>query len=194
FRDADAMLDGRAHRELAVLQFEVDDQTPEDLALGLDRLRAVPGVHDVVQVSAVGKKGRLVAHVQVLAAPAGLAQAIEACFEETTTIGLRYHVVNGIALPRGTRTVGIADRAVRVKAVERPRGGRTAKAELADVADVAGTASRGRLRRGAEDLALGPTAQNARDEPERAKRTKAEAAKAETARAKSQRRKSETPT
>ncbi|MBV9750292.1 MAG: LarC family nickel insertion protein, partial [Acetobacteraceae bacterium] len=33
------------HRELAVIQFEVDDQSAEDLATGLDRLRATEGVH-----------------------------------------------------------------------------------------------------------------------------------------------------
>jgi hypothetical protein len=46
------------HRDLAVIGCEVDDQTGEDLATGLDRLRALPGVHDVLQMPVVGKKGR----------------------------------------------------------------------------------------------------------------------------------------
>ena len=52
---------------VAVLRFEIDDQTPEDVALGLDRLRAHPGILDVLQWPAYGKKGRMVAAVQVLA-------------------------------------------------------------------------------------------------------------------------------
>lgn len=56
------------HRELAVIGFEVDDQSAEDLGAGLDHLRTMPGVHDVAQAVMVGKKGRVAAHVQVLAA------------------------------------------------------------------------------------------------------------------------------
>ena len=74
-----------------MISFEVDDQSGEDLATGLDRLRAVPGVHDVLQMAAFGKKGRLATHVQVLAAPEALDAAVAACFGETTTIGLRTH-------------------------------------------------------------------------------------------------------
>jgi hypothetical protein len=141
-----------SHAELAVLSFEVDDQSAEDLAIGLDRLRAVPSVADVIQMPAFGKKGRMAAHIRVLADPAGLDEAIAACFRETTTIGLRYQMVRGVALARRTDRVEVDGRPVRVKTVERP-GGRTAKAETDDVADAAydgGRAARDRVRRGAE--------------------------------------------
>ena len=55
-----------------MIEFEVDDQSAEDLALGLERLRAEPGVHDVLQMPAFGKKGRMMTHVQVLARPDAL--------------------------------------------------------------------------------------------------------------------------
>ncbi len=149
--DAAASRPGR--RDLAVIAFEVDDQSGEDLAMGLDRLRAEPGILDVVQAPVLGKKGRMMAHIQVLVRPEGLEAAIAACFRETTTIGLRYHRVEGAVLDRESHTVEQAGRPVRVKVVDRP-GGRTAKAEADDARAHAGHATRAALRREAERLAL----------------------------------------
>ena len=41
-------------RRIGVCEFEVDDQTPEDLAVALDRLRELPGVLDVIQTTVLG--------------------------------------------------------------------------------------------------------------------------------------------
>jgi uncharacterized protein (TIGR00299 family) protein len=170
FSDDEAHAAAGAHRELAVLRFEVDDQAPEDLALGLDRLRGSPGIHEVIQIPVFGKKGRLLTQVQVLAAPETLDDVIRICFEETTTIGLRYEVVRAIALKRTVEQVQVGDRPVRVKSVQRPRGRRTAKAEIDDAANEAGSAARARLRREAEDLVLGRDGEtDARDTTERTK-------------------------
>ncbi len=141
------------HRELAVINFEVDDQSGEELGAGLERIRAAAGVHDVIQVAAIGKKGRLAAHVQVLARPDALDDVTRLCFDETTTIGLRTHLVQGRALARHLVEVPVDGRPVRVKLVERP-GGVTGKAEADDVLGLAGQASRGRWRREAEGLAV----------------------------------------
>ncbi len=132
-------------RDLAVIAFEVDDQTPEDLAIGLDHIRRVAGVVDVIQMPAFGKKGRLLAHIQVLAEPAALEAAVAACFAETTTIGLRTGLTSARALRREIATVA----GVRVKRVERP-GGATSKAESDDVAAMPGHAARQRARAAAE--------------------------------------------
>ena len=99
-------------RQLAVITFEVDDQCPEDLAAGLDHIRALHGVFDVTQSSVVGKKGRMAAHVQVLVAPLELENVIVACFEETTTIGLRYQLTEGAVLRRRLETVEIGGRKI----------------------------------------------------------------------------------
>jgi len=144
---------GPGRRDLAVIAFEVDDQSGEDLAMGLDRLRAEPGILDVVQAPVLGKKGRMMAHIQVLVRPGSLEAAITACFRETTTIGLRYHRVEGAVLDRESHTVEQAGQSVRVKVVDRP-GGRTAKAEADDARDHAGHAARATLRREAERRAL----------------------------------------
>lgn len=142
----------RGHRELGVVEFEVDDQSAEDLALGLERLRAEAGVHEVLQMPAFGKKGRMMTHVQVLARPEALDAVIEACFRETTTIGLRYGTVKAVALPRRAGEVEVDGRRLRVKAVERP-GGATVKAEADDVAGVPGHATRAWLRQAAVNRA-----------------------------------------
>ncbi len=155
--EAETAAAAAGHRELAVVSFEVDDQSGEDLATGLERLRAVPGVHDVVQMTAFGKKSRLAVHVQVLAAPDTLDDVVAACFRETTTIGLRTHLVQGRALARRFATVDVEGQAVTVKLVERPgEAGAmlvTGKAEADHLRPVASHAARVRLRRRAEQLA-----------------------------------------
>ena len=143
-----------AHRVLGVVAFEVDDQSGEDLAAGLDRLRSMPEVHDVVQWASIGKKGRLAVHVQVLAAPDGLDQVANACFAETTTIGLRTHLVEGRALHRHMRQVSVDGTRVQVKLVDRP-GRRTGKAEADHLGEAPGHAGRQDLRRRAELAAEG---------------------------------------
>ncbi len=140
------------HRELAVINFEVDDQSGEELGAGLERIRAAAGVHDVIQIAAIGKKGRLAAHVQVLARPDALDAVSGLCFDETTTIGLRTHLVQGRALSRRLVEVPVDGQAMRVKLVDRP-GGVTGKAESDDVLGLPGQASRSRRRREAEAIA-----------------------------------------
>ncbi|MCY4478879.1 MAG: LarC family nickel insertion protein [Rhodospirillales bacterium] len=141
--------------QVAVLRCEIDDQTPEDLALGLDRLRARPGILDVLQWPAYGKKGRLVAAVQVLAEADALDAVLAAVFDETTTLGVRWSKVCRSALARDTAAHADAHGTVRVKRARRPAGAVTAKAELDDLAGSAGHAAREERRREAEAAARG---------------------------------------
>ncbi len=142
---------GRADDRVAVLAFEVDDQSPEELALGLDALRATEGVLDVIQLAASGKKGRLGVQVQLLARPERLDAVIERCFAETTTIGLRWRLEARAVLARQTMSVGDLG----VKLVTRPGGERTAKAEIEPLrAGFDGHAARAGSPRDAEAEAL----------------------------------------
>lgn len=147
------------HRELAMIGFEVDDQSGEDLAAGLDRIRAAAGVHDVVQIAAIGKKGRMTVHVQVLARPDMLEAVAAACFRETTTIGLRSQIVQGRMLPRRFAEIAVEGQDLRVKLVERPgaagQAELTGKAESDHLLHLEGHAARTRLRRAAERQAEG---------------------------------------
>lgn len=149
------MSDAPAADEVALLAFEVDDQTPEDLALGLERLRACNGVLDVVQSPVFGKKGRMAAQVQVLAQPQRLAAIVAACFAETTTLGVRHQILARSVLARHETTIADANgAAVRVKLARRPDGALSAKAESDDVRAGGERSGREILRRGSEAAAL----------------------------------------
>ncbi|MBI2800177.1 MAG: LarC family nickel insertion protein [Gammaproteobacteria bacterium] len=137
--------------QVLAIRFEIDDQTGEDLAVGLDRLRALDGVLDVQQAPSFGKRGRLFAAIQVLARPEMAESVTAACFRETTTIGLRLQRLERRTLERrAARTQS----GLRVKIAERP-GGATAKAEIADVLDDDDHRTRGARRAAAEAEALG---------------------------------------
>ena len=145
-------LDASVQREcIAVCEFEIDDQTGEDLALALDRLRDLDGVLDVSSQAMTGKKGRISIHVRLLARIAAVQTAIDSCFRETTTLGVRWHEVSRAFLTRASTTVAVGGRPVRVKSAHRPGHIRTAKAEIEDLARVAGGhAIRQRVRASAE--------------------------------------------
>ncbi|OGA31956.1 MAG: hypothetical protein A3F75_09985 [Betaproteobacteria bacterium RIFCSPLOWO2_12_FULL_64_23] len=149
------MTDAPVADEVALLAFEVDDQTPEDLALGLERLRACDGVFDVVQSPVFGKKGRMAAQVQVLAQPQRLAAIVNACFAETTTLGVRHQLLARSVLERKQTSIAGADGAkVRVKIARRPDGQLGAKAESDDVRAGGERSGREALRGGSEAAAL----------------------------------------
>ena len=136
------------------ITFEVDDQTPEDLAIGLDRLREHPGVKDVLQMAAVGKKGRLAVQVRVLADPAQRQAVCDACLAQTTTIGLRFQTLERRVLSRRQIEVDTDGHPVRVKAVERGLE-TTVKAEADDIGRIgADRGGRDRQRRAAERAAV----------------------------------------
>lgn len=137
-----------------VLEFEIDDQSPEDLVIGLDRLRGLPCVRDVASFPGIGKKGRLLQAVRVLADPAFRDAVVEAVFEETTTLGVRVRYEERTVLPRRTVDVEHEGGHVRVKLADRPRR-QTGKAEADDVAALGGgAADRARVRRSAVARAL----------------------------------------
>lgn len=146
---------------VGVITFEVDDQTAEDLALGVDALRELDDVLDVLQIPALGKKGRMVAHVQVLCRREGLQNVINACFTETTTIGLRWTLSARAKLARTEVQVDDGGQAVTVKVALRPDGERSAKSSSEDVRATRGRAQRDERRRTAERKALDESAEDA---------------------------------
>lgn len=140
--------------EVVQVLFEVDDQSPEDLSIALDKLRAHPAVLDVLQSPAFGKKGRITMRIQVLAEVDGIEGVFDACFRETTTIGLRYQRMQRRKLARTGATVEAGGRQVRVKVSQRP-GRATAKVEADDLLNVmGGRAEREALRAEAEGVVL----------------------------------------
>jgi uncharacterized protein (DUF111 family) len=131
------------------IEFEIDDQTPEDLAIGLDHVRAHPQVLDVVQTPVFGKKGRVAISVRVLCRSAAVDEVSALCFEETTTLGVRLLDVRRHTLARTASQVGIGARRLSMKHAE--RGSEvTTKVEAESLRDVRGHAERQRLRNAAD--------------------------------------------
>ncbi len=138
---------------VATLRCDIDDQSPEDFALAMDRLRSETGVLSVTSIQAIGKQGRPTMVVEILARPEYLNAVAEACFRETTTIGLRYGETRRLLLPRSQHSVDVASDRLEVKRVQRPTGP-SAKVESRDLKQAADQQERERLRRVGAALAL----------------------------------------
>jgi uncharacterized protein (DUF111 family) len=143
-----------ARERVAVLEFEIDDQTAEDLAIGLDRVRSVEGVLDVAQWAVLGKKGRLGAHVQVLCHPDAQEAAAAKCLSETATLGVRMSLATRKTLPRTlTRWRDLQVKEARLETGETKR-----KLESDDLA------ASGRTYVGRQTLAARMTSENSRND------------------------------
>ena len=125
------------------ITFFVDDQSPEDLAIGLEHIRQHAAVLDVIQLAAQGKKGRLGMRIEILCRPDHLDDVIRRCFQETTTIGLRHRLSQRSVLKR-ERQVRTDNR--HSKAVLRPDGQTTEKLEADHIADIATAKQREQIR------------------------------------------------
>ncbi|MDP7220354.1 MAG: nickel pincer cofactor biosynthesis protein LarC [Arenicellales bacterium] len=136
--------------QIALIEFELDDQTPEDLAVGLDHLRSTEGVMDIVQSTVAGKKNRLMIRVQIIAKPNRINDVLVSCFAETTTLGVRWQLVQRAVLERSTETSLIDEHKVGLKHATRPDGLSTAKAEMDDLANAGDHKQREQLRRQVE--------------------------------------------
>lgn len=143
-----------AEEQVALVEFDVDDMTGEELALAADRLRTVEGAIDVSVGTRAGKKGRIVADFRVLARVAAADAVADACFAQTSTLGLRLREERRRVLPRCEVGVEAEGMHLRVKVAHRPDGNITAKTAHDDVAAAPGLAARRRLRVAGEAQAL----------------------------------------
>lgn len=132
--------------DILVLEFEIDDMTGEEIGVAADRLRATPGVKDVLLMQALGKKSRPMQSFRLLVEPGYRESVQSVCFSETSTIGLRWQPARRAVLPRTWTTT----HALRVKSVIRPSG-RSAKVESDDLAVVPGLEARRTKKQAAEE-------------------------------------------
>jgi uncharacterized protein (DUF111 family) len=101
----------------------------------------------------MGKKGRLATTVQMQVRLEQANAVADIVFLETTTIGLRLSEVSRRTLSR-VAVAGQSGSGARAKVAHRPNGVVTAKAEIDDVASIAGHAERERARAAAVAHAL----------------------------------------
>ena len=156
---------GEGYRPDQVLEiaFELDDQTPEDLAIGLDKLREQPGVLSVLQLEGSSKQGRSTQQIQILTQRSEKQAVIDACFRETRTLGLRYRQTERWTLERRQLQVELPEGPIGVK-LSRGPGGWQAKAEDRDLRRFSGHQERRRIARLAEAAALQQNQAHDRDD------------------------------
>lgn len=137
--DADAEVGAAAappsattREELLLLACDLDDMSPEYLALVTDRARE-QGALDVTLLATSMKKGRAGTRIELLCRPADGARFELLLLAETTTIGVRRSVVTRTALPRSEAVVDVLGTQVRLKVVTLPDGSTRAKPEFDDV-------------------------------------------------------------
>lgn len=145
-----------ADADVALIEFDIDDMTGEEIALAADRLRAEAGVLDVSVGTRTGKKGRPLADFRLLVQPQAVEAIARTCFTETATLGLRLRAERRRVLPRTEVAGDVGGSRLRVKVVERPDGERTAKTAHDDVTGSRGLAARRRVRMAGEREALEP--------------------------------------
>ncbi|RNF34828.1 LarC family nickel insertion protein [Paracoccus methylarcula] len=130
------------------LACDIDDMTGEEIGAATEALRALPGVIDLVLLSAQGKKARPVTRMELLLKPQAEPRVVEALFDRTSTLGLRRTEVTRLILPRSTNTA--PDGKTRRKIATRPSGV-TFKAESDDLDGAPTLAARRAQARLAED-------------------------------------------
>ena len=137
---------------VGVCEFEIDDQTSEDLAVALGHLRQLEGVYDVLQSTVYGKKMRMMTHIRVLFDPSVEKTVVGTCFSETTTLGLRVSNVRRQVLIRNPHAVTRDGQTFRIKETRRPGGTTSRKLEIDEIKDIeGGHSAREKLRRELEN-------------------------------------------
>ena len=110
----------------------IDDSTPEDVAVLIDRLRSA-GAIDVICYSVDMKKNRKGICIQAIVYPKHKNLLREVWFNYSTTIGIRENKISRWKLPRITVTHKTKFGTVNVKQVMRPNGQNSIKIEHKDL-------------------------------------------------------------
>lgn len=103
-----------SERSVIVVEFTVDDATPQLLAYAVERLFAA-GALDVHTTPAQMKKGRAGHHVTALTRASAFDVVARTALTETTTLGLRFHREGRIELDRTIERVATPYGVIRVK-------------------------------------------------------------------------------
>lgn len=118
---------------VAVLEWDIDDMTGEEIAVASDHLRGTEGVIDLVTVPLSGKKGRGATGFRALVRPGFRDAVAQAVFDQTSTLGVRLRQEQRLILPRDVQPGR--------KIALRP-GGQSTKAESDAIAPGATLAAR----------------------------------------------------
>lgn len=119
--------------QVDVIQFDIDDMTPEFIAIAQDRLRLLPGVIDLASYAMSGKKGRFMVRNELLAQPGQREAILAQIFLQTSTLGVRYWSASRKILDRQQIDVDYQNTSWPVKIAHRPDDSVSAKLEAAAI-------------------------------------------------------------
>jgi uncharacterized protein (TIGR00299 family) protein len=122
--------------EMLVIETNIDDMNPQFFDHVMERLFAA-GARDVFFSSIQMKKNRPAVLVRVIAEPQDRDRLAKILFEETTTIGLRYHSVSRIILNRTEATIETRFGDVRAKIWQEPNGEKRISPEYEELKRIA---------------------------------------------------------
>ena len=101
--------------QVVVLGFELDDQTAEDVSIGIEKILDFESVLDIVQYPVYSKKQRIGTSLRILCKLDEQQQIIEECFNQFNTLGIRYEITKRLILPRKIKKINIDDKKLRIK-------------------------------------------------------------------------------
>ena len=111
----------QASETVEVIECDIDDQTPEMLAILTDQLRQ-KGAVDVMTSPIMMKKNRHGIRLTVLSPLSQTEQLSQEILGQSSTIGVRIHTVRRILLPRHSISIDTPWGQVQAKKIERPSG------------------------------------------------------------------------
>ncbi|WP_159566598.1 LarC family nickel insertion protein [Budvicia diplopodorum] len=120
---------------VCVIQCDIDDMTPELLAIAQQKLRALGGLIDLTSQTLQGKKQRWVVRLEAICLPENLSEICDAIFIQTSTLGVRYWETQRFILPRTQEQVEFNQQNWPVKYALRPNGERSCKLEADSLLD-----------------------------------------------------------
>lgn len=124
------------HEQMLLLETNIDDMNPQLYDHVMERLFSA-GARDVFLSAIQMKKNRPATMLSVICDPAERERLAMIMLQETTTIGVRYHAVNRITLPRQRKKVKTRYGEIAVKIVEQPNGQKRAAPEYDDLRRIA---------------------------------------------------------
>tara|TARA_Y100001968_G_scaffold152697_1_gene139639 strand:- start:874 stop:2103 length:1230 start_codon:yes stop_codon:yes gene_type:complete len=123
------------HENLVLQEAWIDDSTPEDIAILIERLRSA-GAIDVICYSVDMKKNRKGICIKAIVQPKNENFLREVWFNYSTTLGLRENNINRWILPRRTGSHKTKFGEINFKQAMRPNGQITIKIEHNDLAQI----------------------------------------------------------
>jgi pyridinium-3,5-bisthiocarboxylic acid mononucleotide nickel chelatase len=118
-----------------LVEADIDDMPAEDMEAALERIIGARAL-DATITPRIMKRGRQGMGIKAVCEGVHLQEVLRAILEHTSTIGVRYHVIERSILPRTQYTLATRYGDVRIKEVKTPEGKIRTKPEYRDLHDI----------------------------------------------------------